>query len=303
MIRLRYRNVVLGGVFAGLAGAYLTLELSGSFQNGMTSGRGFIALAAVIFGRWTPIGAFGAALLFYSFEALRVAISLTPPTGQLGDVLRAIPPQFYGTLPYVVTIVVLAGGGRPEHPPGRGRPAVREGGQDVTGDERAPGMGRPRPPGGPRRRPVLDDAAARASAADDAPDRGRRARRRTRAGRRSASSATWSTQGFECVPVNPNDATVLGVPAFRTWPRRSTRDRPGRPRRRLPALGAVRRPRSRRRSPSGARCLWLQLGVVNWEAARIAHAAGLAVVMDRCTAIELRAARQLTRRRRPASAT
>src|SRR6188508_3445355 len=66
VIKLRYRNVILGGIFAGLAGAYLTLELSGSFQNNMTGGRGFIALAAVIFGRWTPLGAFGAALLFYS---------------------------------------------------------------------------------------------------------------------------------------------------------------------------------------------------------------------------------------------
>ena len=100
VIKLRYRNVILGGIFAGLAGAYLTLEQSGSFQNGMTSGRGFIALAAVIFGRWTPIGAFGAALLFTASEALRVAISLTPPTGELGDVLRAIPPEFYGALPY-----------------------------------------------------------------------------------------------------------------------------------------------------------------------------------------------------------
>jgi general nucleoside transport system permease protein len=127
VIKLRYRNVVLGGVFAGLAGAYLTLELSGSFQNGMTSGRGFIALAAVIFGRWTPIGAFGAALLFYSFEALRVAISLTPPTGQLGDVLRAIPPEFYGTLPYVVTLVVLvAAVGRSVPPAADGQPYVRE---------------------------------------------------------------------------------------------------------------------------------------------------------------------------------
>ena len=80
VIRLRYRNVILGGIFAGLAGAYLTLEPSGSFQNGMTSGRGFIALAAVIFGRWTPLGAFGAALLFAASEALRVAISLHPPT-------------------------------------------------------------------------------------------------------------------------------------------------------------------------------------------------------------------------------
>jgi ABC-type uncharacterized transport system permease subunit len=127
VIKLRYRNVILGGVFAGLAGAYLTLEQSGSFQNGMTSGRGYIALAAVIFGRWTPIGAFGAALLFYSFEALRVAISLTPPTGQLGDVLRAIPPEFYGAMPYFVTLVVLvAAVGRSVPPAAVGKPYVRE---------------------------------------------------------------------------------------------------------------------------------------------------------------------------------
>ena len=55
VIRLRYQNVLLGGVFAGLAGGYLTLEATGSFQNGMTAGRGFIALAALVFGRWTPL--------------------------------------------------------------------------------------------------------------------------------------------------------------------------------------------------------------------------------------------------------
>ncbi|MEO8570705.1 MAG: ABC transporter permease [Chloroflexota bacterium] len=127
VIRLRYRNVILGGVFAGLAGAYLTLEQSGSFQNGMTSGRGFIALAAVIFGRWTPLGAFGAALLFTSAEALRVAISLSPPTGNLGDVLRFIPAEFYGALPYVVTLVVLvAAVGRSVAPAAVGKPYVRE---------------------------------------------------------------------------------------------------------------------------------------------------------------------------------
>ena len=99
----------------------------------MTSGRGFIALAAVIFGRWTPLGAFGAALLFTSSEALRVAISLTPPTGQLGDVLRAIPPEFYGALPYLVTLIVLVGRRRPERRAGGRRQAVRPGGPDLTG--------------------------------------------------------------------------------------------------------------------------------------------------------------------------
>jgi predicted CoA-binding protein len=68
-------------------------------------------------------------------------------------------------------------------------------------------------------------------------------------------------QGFECVAINPNERHVLGIPAFRTL---------------AEAVAA------------GARFLWLQLGVVNWEAARIAHDAGLEVVMDRCTAIEWR---------------
>jgi simple sugar transport system permease protein len=127
VIMVRYRNVILGGVFAGLAGAYLTLEQTGSFQNGMTSGRGFIALAAVIFGRWTPLGAFGAALLFSASEALRVAISLTPPTGGLADVIQFIPAEFYGALPYFVTLVVLiAAAGRSIPPAAVGKPYVRE---------------------------------------------------------------------------------------------------------------------------------------------------------------------------------
>jgi simple sugar transport system permease protein len=127
VILLRYRNVILGGVFAGLAGAYLTLEATGSFQNGMTTGRGFIALAAVIFGRWTPIGAFGAALLFTVSDALSVAIQFRPPTGTLGDILTAIPSQAYSSLPYLVTIVVLAGVvGRSVAPAAVGRPYEKE---------------------------------------------------------------------------------------------------------------------------------------------------------------------------------
>jgi ABC-type uncharacterized transport system permease subunit len=112
VIRLRYRNVLLGGLFAGLAGAYLTLEATSSFQNGMTAGRGFIALAAVIFGRWTPIGAFGAALLFAAAGALGQAIRLRAPSGdfaQLGEIMTAIPNELYAALPYLLTIIVLAG--------------------------------------------------------------------------------------------------------------------------------------------------------------------------------------------------
>jgi general nucleoside transport system permease protein len=112
VIRLRYRNVLVGGLFAGLAGAYLTLEATSSFQNGMTAGRGFIALAAVIFGRWTPIGAFGAALLFAAAGALGQAIRLRAPSGdfaQLGEIMTAIPNELYAALPYLLTIIVLAG--------------------------------------------------------------------------------------------------------------------------------------------------------------------------------------------------
>ncbi len=127
VIRMRYRNVILGGVFAGLAGAYLTLEATGSFQNGMTTGRGFIALAAVIFGRWTPIGAFGAALLFTASDALSVAIQFRPPNGTLGDLMTAVPSQLYGALPYIITIVVLAGVvGRSVAPAAVGQPYEKE---------------------------------------------------------------------------------------------------------------------------------------------------------------------------------
>jgi simple sugar transport system permease protein len=131
VIRLRYRNVILGGVFAGLAGAYITLEQVGSFQNNMTAGRGFIALACVIFGRWTPIGAFGAALLFAGVEVFGRAVSITPPTGSLapvGEILGAVPSIVYSILPYVVTIAILAGVvGRSIPPAADGRPYEKEG--------------------------------------------------------------------------------------------------------------------------------------------------------------------------------
>jgi len=130
VIRLRYRNVILAGIFAGLAGAYLTLEGTSSFQNGMTAGRGFIALAAVIFGRWTPIGAFGAALLFAYSGAFGQAVRIRPPGDEypdLGTIMAAIPSQVYGALPYLVTIVILAGVvGRSIAPAAVGRPYKKE---------------------------------------------------------------------------------------------------------------------------------------------------------------------------------
>jgi simple sugar transport system permease protein len=127
VIRVRYRNVVLGGAFAGLAGAYLSLEATGSFQDGMTAGRGFIALAALIVGRWTPVGGFLAALLFATSLVLGQVIDFRPPEGQLGDLLGDVPSQFWDVLPYVVTIVVLAGVvGRSIPPAADGRPYERE---------------------------------------------------------------------------------------------------------------------------------------------------------------------------------
>jgi len=127
VIRLRYRNVMLGGVLAGLGGAYFSLEGTAQFQNEMTVGTGFIGLAAMIVGRWTPLGAFGAALLFASTTGISQSIRIAPPPGQLGEILHSLPPEFFGALPYLVTIVVLAGVvGRSIPPAADGQPYERE---------------------------------------------------------------------------------------------------------------------------------------------------------------------------------
>jgi predicted CoA-binding protein len=98
-------------------------------------------------------------------------------------------------------------------------------------------------------------------------------------------------QGYECVPVNPNELEVFGIPAFRSLGEAVAATGP------FDIVDVFRRselcvPHAQEAIDAGARCLWLQLGVVNWEAARIAHDAGLAVVMDRCTAIEHRRTRR-----------
>ena len=117
--RMRYMNVMLGGAIAGLAGAFLTLESVGSFERNMTNGRGFVALAVMIFGKWTPLGSWGAALLFGFANAVQTQL-------QFSGTLQ-IPHQFIGMLPYVLTIVVLAGFvGRSRPPAAVGQPYETE---------------------------------------------------------------------------------------------------------------------------------------------------------------------------------
>ncbi len=100
VIRIRYRAMILAGAIAGFAGSYLSLASAGSFQLNMSAGKGFIALAAMIFGGWNPVGAFGAALVFGFSDATQSLLSI------LGV---DVPPQLLTSVPYVVTIVVVAG--------------------------------------------------------------------------------------------------------------------------------------------------------------------------------------------------
>lgn len=116
--RVRYINVILGGMLAGLAGGFLTLEAVGSFERNITNGRGFVALAVMIFGNWTPLGAWIGALLFGFANGLQTQIQflesrLPASLTWVGD----IPHQFIGMLPYVLTIIVLVGFVGRTHPP------------------------------------------------------------------------------------------------------------------------------------------------------------------------------------------
>jgi simple sugar transport system permease protein len=116
----RYMNVIIAGGIAGLAGAFLSIESVGSFERAMTNGRGFVALAVMIFGKWTPLGSWGAALLFGLTSAIQTQIQF--------DQVIDIPHQFIGMLPYVITIVVLAGFvGRARPPAAEGVPYEKEG--------------------------------------------------------------------------------------------------------------------------------------------------------------------------------
>ncbi|HSW42157.1 MAG TPA: ABC transporter permease, partial [Patescibacteria group bacterium] len=115
---MRYRNVILGGMMAGFGGAYFTVGSTGSFEREMTAGRGFIGLAAMIFGAWTPIGAFLASLVFGFADALQSRLSI------LGS---PVPGEFLLMVPYITTIVVVAGlVGRVRMPAADGQPYTKE---------------------------------------------------------------------------------------------------------------------------------------------------------------------------------
>ena len=114
---LRYFNVLLGGVIAGAGGAYFTLVATGSFNKNMTAGAGFIALAALIFGRWTPFGALGAALFFGFAQKLATYLSVAG---------SPVPSQFLNMLPYLATVVAVAGlVGRVRAPAADGQPYIK----------------------------------------------------------------------------------------------------------------------------------------------------------------------------------
>jgi len=121
--RFRYMNTILGGMLAGLAGGFLVLEAVGQFQEGMTAGRGFISLAAMIFGNWMPFGAMGAALLFGYTQALQNELLLAGVT--------TVPRQFVSMIPYLVTIIAVSGFvGRVRPPAAEGKVYETEGGSE-----------------------------------------------------------------------------------------------------------------------------------------------------------------------------
>ena len=106
--RMRYANVIIGGLIAGLGGAYFTLESVPSFEPLMTNGRGFIALAAMIFGNWSPFGSWAAALVFGAAQALQINLQFFR---------EQIPAQWaflqqayiVGLVPYLLTMIILTG--------------------------------------------------------------------------------------------------------------------------------------------------------------------------------------------------
>ncbi|MFC5469502.1 ABC transporter permease [Cohnella suwonensis] len=116
VLRMRYTAVLLSGLLAGMGGATIALTTTGTFSHNTISGQGFIALAAVIFGKWNPLGAMGAAVFFGFAQSINNVL-------QLFDFSSHIPSEFIYMLPYVLTILVLVGAvGRSRAPGALGEP-------------------------------------------------------------------------------------------------------------------------------------------------------------------------------------
>jgi simple sugar transport system permease protein len=117
--KLRFKNVIIAGMVAGVGGAYFTIGAVGSFGKEMTSGAGFIALAALIFGKWKPIGCLLAALLFGFADNLQSTLTI---------IGVAIPSEFMLMVPYIATIIAVTGlVGRVRAPAADGIPYLRGG--------------------------------------------------------------------------------------------------------------------------------------------------------------------------------
>ena len=120
--RMRYGAMAIAGILCGIAGSALSLGLSSGFVRDMTAGKGYLALAAVIFGRWYPVQTFMACLLFAFADALQGQLQ-----GTILPLIGEVPVQFVMMLPYIVTVVVLAGFvGRIEAPRSSGIPFTRD---------------------------------------------------------------------------------------------------------------------------------------------------------------------------------
>jgi len=116
VVKIKYMGVIVSGMLAGLGGAFLSLSHLNLFARGMTGGRGFIALAALIFGKWMPFGVLGAGLLFGFADALQMRLQS----------LGILPPQIILMIPYVLTVAILAGMVGRARPPSDYKPYKRD---------------------------------------------------------------------------------------------------------------------------------------------------------------------------------
>ena len=244
----------------------------------------------MIIGRWSPLGAFGAALLFASSAAIGQSIGISPPPGELGAFVADVPGQFFDALPYIVTIVVLAGViGKSIPPAADGQPYERESATETR---------RSRPRAATRstcrrRRPVpiLDDGGI-ADLLRRAADRGDRRLAATETGPPTSVFRYLVAAGLRRRAGPPAGTGGRGPDVLPDPGRCRCCHRPGGHRRRLPARRRV--PGARPRGGGRGRSLPLAPA---WdreaEAARIAVAARLSVVMDRCIMVDHRKGRRL----------